>query len=246
MQTLSKIQKDFLEYILYYKNDSVSKKLWNGLLSFIKEKYDGLSIEICSNKIKFYSQDENFDLRKVNSLKDDVIQIFVLIDEIYEKKYIISYEKKRIRYMNNGKFILDIEYNCENLLEVLSSNYSLSPRLKNYISNNFKTEEQLNKIKEYNIAIKNIEMTKWIGISSIVLGLGSIVLSSIGFYIDYDIAKNISSTITFQDDEQFKKIISSKEVIIKNENNIVFSENFYKTKTELSLDIFKEQKGVAN
>lgn len=239
MQILSRIQKDFLEYILDYKNDSVSKKLWNGLLSFMKERYDVLSIEIYEDKIKFYAKDANFNLRMVNSLKDDIIQIFILIEELSEKKYIISYESKAIRYRNSGTFILDIEYNAKSILEILSSNYSFSPRLKKYIFNNFKTEEQLDKIKDYDIAIENIKMTKQIGLSSIILGFGSILLSCIGFYVDYHIANNISTTVVFKNDKQFEKLISSKQVNIKSENNIIIPESLYKPKIELKLEIFK-------
>lgn len=241
MEALSNIQKEFLEYLCNYKEDSLSKQMCQVLFSFFKIQNKDIKILISDGEIAFFSNNKNIDKIIINDYKNNLIQILFLLEELNEKKYILYYENKKINigHVCETDFLFEIKYNTNEVIIQLGSQYSISPLLKKYINNQFKTDSQIERME----TIKNIQFTRIISIITLIIAVISIIIGIIfnnkSIKASYDIATNIPTTINFKEDEQFKKLISSKQISVKNENNIVIPESFYKSKTELKLEIFK-------
>lgn len=228
MTNLSKIQKDFLKFLINYKSDTLKIQLLDVFEKFFKKKYSNLESKITAKGIYFYKvSGRETDNKDISNYKDDIISILLLIKRCISNEYITSYEYEFIlKKYEPENFLLDIKIGTGvEVFESLHSNFILSPFLKDYIKKNFKTNEQIANLLNFGIAI----------FASFI----STIVAFFGFFVDYDIANNISTTVVFKNDKQFEKLISSKQVNVKSENNIIIPESLYKPKTELKLEIFK-------
>lgn len=228
MTNLSKVQKDFLKFLINYKSDILKVHLLDVFEDFFIKKYQNLRSKIEPKGIFFYKINGKItDNEEISNYKDDLISTIFLINRCILNGDITSYEYEPIiKKIKTENFLVDIRIELGNdILKSLHSNFILSPFLKDYVNKRFKTEEQRSTLLNFKIAIFAS------GVSTLV--------AFIGFFVDYNIAKNIDTTVVFRNNDEFNKLILSNQIDINTENNIIIPEGFYKPKTELKLEIFK-------
>lgn len=198
LSNLSESQKKFIKYFVKYKKDVISIEVFEVLSNFFKDNYEKLNIEftISRNEIKFYSNNEELDTEKIKLFKDDLFSIIVLLEFLVKEKLIITYEPqtKVILGEDTASFLVTIKFQVDqNLFKAFLSNYSVSPLLKDFLKNNFRTSETKNQSRNFIIAIV------------------SIIISVI---VQIYVAKNINTVVEFANPINTKLQLISEVIII--------------------------------
>lgn len=235
----SKQEKKIIKFILNQKNNRkntielIFKDIFEDILGVY---YKDIGIKISENK--FYIIFDKDELKKKEQFKERIYELVNLIKKLKETKYILFEKSEVSEFQQKFEFSLVQKNIKETKCDFINSKDI--KELLNILGCNFFIGSELIRMKRrflwINFLLTNDQLNFWIAIITTII---SILVAIAGFYVDYHIANNISTTVVFKNDEQFEKLISPKQVNVKNENNIIIPENFYKPKTELKLEVFK-------
>ncbi|WP_298065326.1 hypothetical protein [uncultured Cetobacterium sp.] len=155
MNNISDLEKQFINFLLYTKNNKLSVVVGNKLFEFLALKDKDLKIKITQTDIYLRKQ-------KNKLKKEDIDTIFTLLNLLRKleiDKYIYIYDTKKLEtFVTNDSELkdwsLDMKHNFEKtIISLLSSNYCNSEMLKEFKKNKYKTNTQVENQKNLKIAI---------------------------------------------------------------------------------------------
>ena len=229
----SKQEKKIIKFILNQKNNRkntielIFKDIFEDILGVY---YKDIGIKISENK--FYIIFDKDELKKKEQFKERIYELVNLIKKLKETKYILFEKSEVSEFQQKFEFSLVQKNIKETKCDFINSKDI--KELLNILGCNFFIGSELIRMKRrflwINFLLTNDQLNFWIAIITTII---SILVAIAGFYVDYHIANNISTTVVFKNDEQFEKLISPKQVNVKNENN--YSREFLQTKNRIKI-----------
>lgn len=224
-------KKEINEFLRIVKENEENKKrlFSNILLDYFKSKYKnkiGIIINENSYKVIF---PKNFDGDN-HEIEDEIAAFFMTIFNLVKNELIYfvevcgnySDEFAFLKTDNSTPRLLELgeRFPPKKFLEYIYSKCYISPELYDLKNRNYNS-----------IELSNLNLTRmalWGTIASNILTIFAMLW----------IAYKVHVTVFFEN-KQFNELTSSKQINVKNENNIIISEDFYKPKIKLKLEIFK-------
>ncbi len=202
----SKNQKNFLNFLLKYKKNEINLSFSEVLYEYILQFHKGFIIEFDDDNINCYklkSYNNKLTSDEVKLFQEEIVSILYLVYELHNKKHLIFYgSSKNIKntYLklideDNSLFEVQLDF-FKNIKENVLKNYIVSSELKELKDRGYKSVEEKN--------LKYTLITLWI----------SIVISVVGFFVDWNIATKVNTVIEFAKPEQLQN--ASSTVIINN------------------------------
>lgn len=202
----SKNQKNFLNFLLKYKKSEINLSFSEVFYEYILQFYKGFIIEFDNDNINFYklrSYKNKLNHDEIKIFQEEIVSILYLVYELYNKKYLIFYGNPKsikntyLNLINEDNFLFEVQLDFfKNIKDNVLKNYIVSSELKELRDRGYKSVEEKN--------LKYTLIALWI----------SIVISVIGFYVDWNIATKVNTVVEFAKPEQLQN--ASSTVIINN------------------------------
>lgn len=184
-------QQRILKIIATHEFNYAEFSFKNIVEEILKQEFKGLGVQISSNELILYgdniSNDEHRNI--INKFFDFYYLLLSLKNE--ELIHLIEKEIPKVSFSYNKKGGILKKYTLDpnelnELLKLINSNYFISGKLKDLVKRNFKSLE-----------FKNLRITQ-------IALWASIIISLLGIGAQYYIAKNVNTTIEFNNPSDLK------------------------------------------